>query len=274
MAGHFIDEWINLASDERNAIVFEDRNKAYGAFPLRKEYPRTLLMALFWTILGITIISITPKVIEFLKGRKTVEVITPIDLVQIDPPPPIDPTDPPPPPPPPQPQPPTIETVRFTPPVATNKPVVDEPVTIQDDIKAAVSTADAKGDENSKEIFIPADPASTGPVEKADEIFVGVEVAPEFPGGVDKLYQYLGSKIFYPPMEKEAGIKGKVYIDFVVEKDGSITDVKAVKEVKGGPGLTKEAIRVIKGMPAWKPGKQNGHSVRVRYTVPVWFTLE
>ena len=273
MAGHFLDEWINLASDERNAIVFEDRNKAYGAFPLRREYPRTLLFALLWTVLGISIIALTPKIIDLIKGIKKEDDVKVVNIdVQLTPPPPVDPTEPPPPPPPPPP--PTIETVKFTPPIVVNTPVGDDPPPVQTAEQPQISTDTHKGDAAATDIVIPVDAPSTGPVEKADEIFVGVEVNPEFPGGVDKLYQYLGKNITYPAMEKEAGIKGKVFIEFVVNLDGSITDVKAVKEVKGGPGLTKEAIRVIKTMPPWKPGKQNGHAVRVRYTVPVWFTLE
>ena len=85
-----------------------------------------------------------------------------------------------------------------------------------------------------------------------EEIFTIVEQMPEFPGGTEKLFKYLGKNIEYPPMAKDAGIKGKVYVTFVVDKDGSITDVKVLRGIGGG--CDEEAVRVVKSMPKWKPG--------------------
>ena len=269
MAGHFLDDWINIASEERNAIVFEERNKAYGAFPLRKEYPRTLLLALLCTLLGITLIALTPKIIELVKGIKKDDDTKVVDtVVQLTPPPPADPTEPPPPPPPPPP--PVETTVRFVPPVVVNKVVDDEPPPVQTDETPKVSTVTNEGSGNKDDIAVPEEKAA-GPVAAVEEIFTVVEEAPDFAGG--SFNKYCVEHINYPQMELSAGIQGTVYITFVVEKDGSITDVKQFKGVAGGPGLTQEAIRVIKTMPKWKPGKMGGHPVRVQYTVPVKFRL-
>ena len=95
---------------------------------------------------------------------------------------------------------------------------------------------------------------------------------PEFPGGQGALLQYLSKSIKYPVIAQENGIQGRVSCSFVVEKDGSVTDVQVLRGVD--PSLDKEAIRVITAMPKWKPGKQRGKPVRVKYTVPVTFRLQ
>lgn len=105
------------------------------------------------------------------------------------------------------------------------------------------------------------------------EVLMYAEEMPEFPGGLSAFQNYLGRTIQYPQMEKEMGHQGTVYIGFVVEKDGSISDVRVMKDVPGAQGLTKEALRVIGAMPHWKPGKMNGKPVRVNITQPVKFTL-
>ena len=108
------------------------------------------------------------------------------------------------------------------------------------------------------------------PVE--DEILVTAEKMPEFPGGNGALLQYLNKNIKYPVVPQEQGIQGRVIIQFVVDKDGTITDPVVVRSVD--PYLDKEALRVIKAMPKWKPGIQGARSVRVKYTVPVTFRLQ
>jgi protein TonB len=99
-----------------------------------------------------------------------------------------------------------------------------------------------------------------------------VEQMPSFPGGDAALTQYLSSNVKYPAVAVENGIQGRVVCKFVVERDGSITDVRVVKSVD--PSLDKEAVRVIRAMPRWFPGRQNGAAVRVNYTVPVRFSLQ
>lgn len=105
----------------------------------------------------------------------------------------------------------------------------------------------------------------------ADDIFVTAEEMPQFPGGEDSLYQYIKMNIHYPDSAAILGIEGKVYIQFVVEKDGSITNVELLRGIGGG--CNEEAIRVISGMPAWIPGKQDGQPIRVSYILPVKFSL-
>ena len=113
------------------------------------------------------------------------------------------------------------------------------------------------------------------PVEEEEEevVFVVVESMPEFPGGQQALFKYLSENVKYPVIAQENGIQGRVICQFVVNKDGSIVDVEVVRS-GGDPSLDKEAVRVIKSMPKWKPGKQRGKPVRVKYTVPVNFKLQ
>jgi len=110
------------------------------------------------------------------------------------------------------------------------------------------------------------------PAVEETKIFEVVEQMPSFPGGDAALMQFLSKNIKYPVVAEENGIQGRVIATFVVERDGSITDVKVVKSVD--PSLDKEAVRVLKSMPKWIPGKQNGSAVRVKYTVPVTFRLQ
>jgi len=126
----------------------------------------------------------------------------------------------------------------------------------------------------------PTGPVVSGPVgpvmaaEEGDEgeVFQVVEQMPEFPGGMEKLMEYLSKNIKYPSMAQENNIQGRVIVEFVVNKDGSIVEPKVMRSVD--TSLDNEAMRVIKSMPKWTPGKQRGKAVRVRYTVPVLFRLQ
>ena len=104
-----------------------------------------------------------------------------------------------------------------------------------------------------------------------EDVYTVVEKMPSFPGGEAKLYEYLGENIKYPLMAKESGVQGKVYIQFVVEKDGSITEVNVARGIGGG--CDKEALRVTAEMPKWSPGEQRGKKVRVKYTLPIVYQL-
>jgi periplasmic protein TonB len=104
------------------------------------------------------------------------------------------------------------------------------------------------------------------------EIFTIVEEQPSFPGGEEALMEFLGKNIAYPPMAKESGIQGTVFVTFVVEPDGSVTNVKTLRGIGGG--CDEEAIRVVKNMPKWKPGKQRGKPVRVQFNLPIRFILQ
>ena len=112
---------------------------------------------------------------------------------------------------------------------------------------------------------------STAQTKKNDMVFDVVEVMPQFPGGQIAMLQYLMKNIKYPEQAMKEGIQGRITVRFIVEKDGSISDVKPVLSVH--PLLNKEAVRVVKSMPKWSPGKHNGKPVRVRFNLPVMFKL-
>lgn len=105
-----------------------------------------------------------------------------------------------------------------------------------------------------------------------EEVFTIVEEMPSFPGGEAKLFEYLGKNIKYPQIAKEAGISGVVYVNFVVGSNGNISDVKVLRGIGGG--CDEEAVRVVKNMPKWKPGKQRGKPVKVSYNLPIRFSLK
>ncbi len=128
--------------------------------------------------------------------------------------------------------------------------------------------------EETKEEVVIAPPVEVVEEEEEEEtVFMVVETMPEFPGGQKALFEYLSKNVKYPVIAQENGIQGRVICQFVVNRDGSIVDVEVVRS-GGDPSLDKEAIRVIKSMPKWKPGKQRGKPVRVKYTVPVNFRLQ
>jgi len=144
--------------------------------------------------------------------------------------------------------------------------VVEDDVEVEEDL-----TIDVEADEETVvEDYVPIE-VEEEVVEEAP-IFTVVESMPEFKGGMAELYKYLGNNIKYPVMAKESGIQGKVYVTFVVERDGSITDVRVLRGIGGG--CDEEAVRVVQDMPKWTPGKQRGKPVRVQYNLPVRFTLQ
>ena len=112
---------------------------------------------------------------------------------------------------------------------------------------------------------------STAQTKKNDMLFSVVEVMPQYPGGQIAMLKYLMENIKYPEQAMKEGIQGRVTVRFIVEKDGSISDVRPILSVH--PLLNKEAVRVVESMPKWTPGKQNGKPVRVRFNVPVMFKL-
>ncbi|CAN5415105.1 energy transducer TonB [soil metagenome] len=267
MAELFSPSWDDATNPDRTEIVFENRNKAYGAYLLRKGYNKTAANALLISVAVFTLAICTPVIIRLLSKseKETIDRTTEV-TVELKEPPPLDKNEPPPPPPPPPP--PTIETVKFTPPVVVDREVEEEQPPPQEKLSDTnVGVVTQEGEEGATEL-------PTEPVVDPDEgkIFTYVEEMPTFPGGEAEFYGYLKKNIKYPPMARENGIQGKVYISFVVDKDGNIKDVKMARGIGGG--CDEEALRVIRNMPSWKPGKQNGRSVAVSYTVPVNFTLQ
>ena len=161
-----------------------------------------------------------------------------------------------------------------TPPPPPQVTPINDVLTIIDDDATAEETNFASLEETGEDVVIKHIPVTVDEeVVVEDDIFVIVEENPQFPdGGTAGLLQYLGKNIKYPTIPQENGTQGRVTVQFVVNKDGSIVDVKVIRGVD--PYLDKEAVRVIMGMPKWKPGMQRGKPVRVKYTVPVMFRLQ
>jgi protein TonB len=264
----FNPEWLN--------VVFKGRNQAYGAYELRKENPKTTNKALIIAVVAFVVVLASPTIYNVIMGfiPKADEKVKVTDVVLL-PPPPIDQTKPPPPPPkePPKPK---VDQVRFPPPIVKpdNEVREKDPPTDKQLEVADPGQKEQKGDPNQQiRIDEPVGNADVQAVteDTGNQIFTAVEVEPEPAGGIQKFYDFLGNKIKYPNAAKEAGTQGKVIMTFVVEKDGSLTDIKVLREP--GNGLGDEATRVMKLAPKWKPGIQNGKPVRVQYTIPVNFSL-
>ena len=176
------------------------------------------------------------------------------------------------------------ETQKFTAPVIKKDDLVKEENQVKQmdqlDAKVAVGTKDEEGvkDRNIEAVrsdiavATPPPPPPAPKPEVSNKVFDVVEEMPSFPGGTGALMSFLNSNIKYPVVAQENGVQGRVIVGFVVERDGSITDVKVMRSVD--PSLDREAQRVVRAMPRWKPGKQNGSAVRVKYTVPVVFRLQ
>jgi protein TonB len=265
-----IEKWNNVVSADRNDIVFAERNQEYGAYEIRKKYDRTVMLILL-SMLAALALGMGVKVIMGLKGSEMAKEPV-LDMTQIDlTPPPADKNEPPPPPPPPPP--PVMETVKFVPPVIKDDAVETDPPPPQEKLTDTnVGTVTQEGDGDA--VVVP-DGNGTGTVieEKAPEIFTVVEEMPEFPGGPMEMMKYIQKNIQYPQMAKEAGLSGKCFLKFVVNGNGNITDVQVLKGVPGCQECDREAIRVVKSMPNWKAGKQNGRSVPVFFNLPINFQL-
>ena len=175
------------------------------------------------------------------------------------------------------------ETQKFTAPVIKKDELVKEENQVKQmdklDEKVAVGTENKEGTKDRLAEAVRSDIATVAPPpppapkpEVSNKVFDVVEEMPHFPGGPAALQAFLSSNTKYPVVAQENGVQGRVIVSFVVERDGSITDVKVVRSVD--PSLDREATRVVKSMPRWSPGKQNGSAVRVKYTVPVVFRLQ
>jgi protein TonB len=267
MAGSFLTSWDNPEYEARNEIVFANRNKDYGAYVIRRLYDKRVVRAFIIAVVGFLFFISLPLIIDLIKGKmENMNKATQEVVVDLTAPPPVDESEPPPPPPPPPP--PVQQTIKFVPPVVVDKPVEEEqppPQEKLEEVQASTDTHEGTGEEVAPPPEVVADP-------DAGKIFTVVEEMPQFPGGGEAaLLQYLRTNIKYPPMARENGIEGTVYVTFVVDKDGK---VKEPKLLRGVTGLDEEALRVIGHMPDWKPGKQNGRTVAVQYNLPVRFTLK
>lgn len=263
---------IDLTSSEWCQLIFEGKNQAYGAYKMRANSTKRHNLAMF-AVLVIALTGFTIPTLLKLATPKQKEVMTEVTtLSELEEPEikqeemkRVEPVAPPPPA--------LKSSIKFTAPVIKKDEEVheDNEIKSQEELtstKVAISIADVKGNDEEngadiadlKQVVTQAEP-------EPEKVFDMVEQMPAFPGGMQELMVYLGKNIKYPTIAQENGTQGRVIIQFVVERDGTISDVRVARGVD--PYLDKEAVRVVKSMPKWIPGKQNGKAVRVKFTVPV-----
>ncbi|OZT04796.1 energy transducer TonB [Prevotella sp. 885] len=274
---------IDLISNEWTDLVFEGRNQAYGAYKLRKGTAKRNVWALIIVGLAAALLYLGLQLQKMAEANKKVENTQAVELAKLntekkeakvekkeiikqEPEKVVEQVK---------------SSVKFTAPVIKKDSEVKE----EDEIKLdevqksdkAVGAFTVEGNDEvggavlkaKEDIAAPEPPKH---VVEETKIFTVVEQMPMFPGGDGALMGYLRDNIHYPTVAAENGVQGRVVVGFVVERDGSITDVKILRGVD--PSLDREAMRVVKSMPKWTPGKQNGSAVRVKYQVPVSFRLQ
>jgi len=274
---------IDLISSDWVDLVFEGRNKAYGAYRLRKSTTKRNILAMVAVVILLIVAFIILTVKNFVDEQRAKVAMTQVaELTNYDQPKKkaevkqkkveVEPER-------------VVErvksSIKFTAPVIKKDEEVkpDEELKTQDELmstKTAIGTFDVKGNDDAngeilkaKEVIAEPEPPKH---EEENKVFDIVEQQPMFPGGPAALMKYLSEHTKYPVVAQENGVQGRVTVQFVVEKDGSISDVHVLRGVD--PSLDKEAVRVVKSLPRWTPGKQNGITVRVNYRVPVLFRLQ
>lgn len=274
---------IDLISSDWVDLVFEGRNKAYGAYRLRKSTTKRNILAMVAVVILLIVAFIILTVKNFVDEQRAKVAMTQVaeltnykqpekkaevkqKKVEVEPERVVERVK---------------SSIKFTAPVIKKDEEVkpDEELKTQDELmstKTAIGTFDVKGNDDANGEIIKAkeDIAEPEPPkhEEENKVFDIVEQQPLFPGGPAALMKYLSENTKYPVVAQENGVQGRVTVQFVVEKDGSISDVHVLRGVD--PSLDKEAVRVVKSMPRWTPGKQNGITVRVNYRVPVLFRLQ
>jgi len=246
-------------------IVFEERNKEYGAYSLRKRYNRNVSISLLIGILILATAVITPYLNAKASENKSkrAERQVQIKMEKLDQPNEQAPPPPPPPPPPTD----VVQQQKYVPPVVVDsiKP---------EDVKQLMTADQAQTEVKNTEV-VEAVQQVKEEVQEAEaepEPFVVVEEMPSYPGGDAALLKYIGEHTQYPEVAKENNIQGRVIIRFCVTAKGGVSQVSVLKGVD--PELDKEAIRVVNTLPTFKPGKQGGKPVPVWYMVPITFTLK
>lgn len=274
---------IDLISNEWTDLVFEGRNQAYGAYKLRKGTAKRNVWALIIVGLAAALLYLGLQLQKMAEANKKVENTQAVELAKLntekkeakvekkeiikqEPEKVVEQVK---------------SSVKFTAPIIKKDSEVKE----EDEIKLdevqksdkAVGAFTVEGNDEvggavlkaKEDIAAPEPPKH---VVEETKIFTVVEQMPMYPGGDAALMGYLHDNIKYPTVAAENGVQGRVVVGFVVERDGSITDVNILRGVD--PSLDREAMRVVKSMPRWNPGKQNGSAVRVKYQVPVSFRLQ
>jgi periplasmic protein TonB len=257
-------------------IVFENRNQDYGAYRMRKEYAWRVAASTFIAILIMGLAFEYPRIAKMIKTEEKVVAPKPLKQITVNlgQPPPITPNE--------APIPrmdipqPVRTVIKFLPPKVTDKEVADE--------EMMPTVTEIRQNETGHETVIGTGVEEvvvfTEPIKEVvnvneegdpEKIFLIVEQPPEFEGGLQELYKFLYANIRYPAQALRMGIEGNVYVSFVVDADGKISEVQIVKGI--GAGCDEETLRVLKMMPPWKPGKQRGKPVKVRFSLPVKFKL-
>ena len=279
---------IDLYDPKWVEMVFAGKNKEYGAYQLRKGTSGRNIKALLILVIAAALVGgfLAWKVIEQKQAEEQQAYMEAMQLQQLQDQakkeekkkepekPKIEPK---------KEIPVARETQKFTAPVIKKDELVKEENQVKQmdklDEKVAVGTENKEGTKDRLAEAVRSDIATVAPPpppapkpEVSNKVFDVVEEMPHFPGGPAALQAFLSSNTKYPVVAQENGVQGRVIVSFVVERDGSITDVKVVRSVD--PSLDREATRVVKSMPRWSPGKQNGSAVRVKYTVPVVFRLQ
>jgi protein TonB len=244
-------------------IIFKNRNKAYGAFLLRTSYTRTVTVALTITLFVFSVVlswamwNVRSKG-PFIVPDHNIPVDTAI-FIHPDPPPAVPPEKELPPP-----------ERPFLRPVVVDT-AVESNFATQGELSGNANPPVTDGTDPGR---VDSVPVRTEPIEPPppDPTFTVVQEKPEFPGGEAGIATFLNKNISYPREAREIGITGTVYLGFVVERDGSLSNISVLRGIGGG--CEEEALRVVQMMPRWKPGRQQGHEVRVQFTLPIKFTLQ
>lgn len=266
-------------------MVFDGKNKSYGAFQLRKGTSGRNIKSLIILVIAAALVGgfLAWKVIEQKQAEQQAAYMEAMELSKLQKEakkqekkevikPKVEPK---------KEIPVARQTQKFTAPVIKKDELVKEENQIKQmdklDDKVAVGTENHEGTKDRNVEAVRNDIAVNTPPpapkeEVTNKVFDVVEVMPSFPGGQGALMSYLSSHTKYPVVAQENGVQGRVTVSFVVERDGSITDVHVVRSVD--PSLDREAARVVSTMPNWQPGKQNGSAVRVKFNVPVQFKLQ
>ena len=258
----FKPQWLDL--------VFEGRNKKYGAYELRKENPKTSIKALLGGAFVFAFALALPMLLDMIPESEAKNTLDEkVVLVNIDKPKDIIK----PPPPPPEPPKPKIDEVKFVKPtVVPKEKVVEEIKTIEELKDKNIAAKDQEGDKNAKVLIdAPTGDGDQGAETVDNTIYnsAGIEVQPGYPGGMEKFYGFIKKNYDIESIRDklDRDLNGKVFVKFVVEKDGSLTDIQVIRDL--GYGTKEEAIRVLRKVPKWTPGIQNGKPVRASFSLPI-----
>lgn len=271
---------IQLNSTDWCDIVFTGKNKSYGAYALRQSSSKRHILAFLVVLIFVGVVAGLPSFLNAVNPPKEyVQNVTDIYTIgKLDDPvqeePIVEPSTTPPPPP-------VIDSQKFTPPAITPDDMVEESRELlsqeelnSNKVQISIETVNNGNTEgvDIAEIRREQREIINQPPQEPNQVLDHVEVMPQFPGGNVELMRYLSANIKYPTIAAENGIEGRVVLKFVVGKDGGISNIQVVRALD--PSCDKEAVRVVKGMPKWIPGMQNGHPVAVYFTLPVLFKLQ